>query len=261
MKAIILSISSDIGLELSKALTTKNFEVFGTYNKSNPKTSIPNKNLLKIDIKDFNSEIFKNWLKNIGEWDVFISCIGNLNPVGKLLNINSNEWVESVAQNSTNQIGALLNALKYRNLKGSPSVIFFAGGGTNSATEFYSAYTVGKICLIKSVELLDHEIEDTKFTILGPGWVKTKIHNQTLKAKSNAGMNYKKTLDMLSEPNKFNPIKKVINDVFKIIELPKELVSGRNFSSVHDDINFKKLKELYSVDKDFYRLRRHLNNN
>ena len=261
MKAIILSISSDIGLELSKALTSKNFEVFGTYNKSNPKTSIPDKNLLKIDIKDFNSEIFKNWLKNIGEWDVFISCIGNLNPVGKLLNINSNEWVESVAQNSTYQIGALLNALKYRNFKRSPSVIFFAGGGTNSATEFYSAYTVGKICLIKSIELLDHEIEDTKFTILGPGWVKTKIHNQTLKAKSKAGVNYKKTLDMLNEPNKFNSINKVVNDVFNIIELPKKFVSGRNFSSVHDDISLKKLKELYAIDKDFYRLRRHLNNN
>tara|TARA_Y100000589_G_scaffold320989_1_gene351531 strand:- start:26 stop:811 length:786 start_codon:yes stop_codon:yes gene_type:complete len=261
MKAIILSISSDIGLELSKTFITKNFEVFGTYNKSNPKTNIPNKNLLKIDIKDFNSEIFKKWLENIGEWDVFISCIGNLNPVGKLSNINSSEWVESVAHNSSFQIGALLNALKYRNLKGSPSVIFFAGGGTNSATEFYSAYTVGKICLIKSVELLDYEIEDTKFTILGPGWVRTKIHNQTLKAKSNAGMNYKKTLDMLATPNKFNPIKKVIDDVFKIIELPKELVSGRNFSSVHDDISLKKLKELYSIDKDFYRLRRNLNYN
>ena len=44
MKAIILSISSDIGLELSKAFTLKDFEVFGTYNKSNPKTTIPNKN-------------------------------------------------------------------------------------------------------------------------------------------------------------------------------------------------------------------------
>ena len=96
---------------------------------------------------------------------------------------------------------------------------------------------------------------------MGPGWVRTKIHDQTLKAKSNAGMNYKKTLDMFNEPDKFNPIKKVINDVFKIIELPKELVSGRNFSSVHDDISLKKLKELYSSDKDFYRLRRHLNNN
>ncbi len=261
MKAIILSISSDIGLELSKAFTLKDFEVFGTYNKSNPKTTIPNKNLLKIDIKDFNSEIFKNWLENIGEWDVFISCIGNLNPVGKLLNINPTEWVESVAQNSTFQIGALLNALKYRNSKGSPSVIFFAGGGTNSATEFYSAYTVGKISLIKSIELLDHEIEDTKFTILGPGWVKTKIHNQTLKAKSKAGLNYKKTLDMYKEPHKFNPINKVIDDVFKIIELPKELIGGRNFSSVHDEISLKKLNELYSIDKDFYRLRRHLNNN
>ena len=40
-----------------------------------------------------------------------------------------------------------------------------------------------------------------KFTILGPGWVKTKIHNQTLKAKSKAGLNYKKTLDLEKSAN------------------------------------------------------------
>ena len=77
-----------------------------------------------------------NWTCRSNFWvsfrsaTIFISCIGNLNPVGKFSDINSNEWVESVSQNSTFQIGALLNALEYRNIKGSPSVIFFAGGGT-----------------------------------------------------------------------------------------------------------------------------------
>ena len=37
-------------------------------------------------------------------------------------------------------------------------VIFFAGGGTNSANPYYSSYTLGKISLIKAVELLANEI-------------------------------------------------------------------------------------------------------
>ena len=36
MKAIILSISSDIGCELAKALKKKGYEVYGTYNKTKP---------------------------------------------------------------------------------------------------------------------------------------------------------------------------------------------------------------------------------
>ena len=99
-----------------------------------------------------------------------------------------------------------------------------------------------------------------KFTILGPGWVKTKIHEETISAKENAGENYKKTLEMISNPNRFNPMEKVVEDILQIISLPTELVSGRNFSSVHDDLSIDNLKRLNELDVDFYKLRRQLNN-
>ena len=260
MKAIILSISSDIGSNLAESLIKKKYEVFGTYNNNFPKLNIPKQNLFKMNIESFDSEGYKSWLSFIGEWDIFVSCVGNLNPVGKFIEININDWVKSIAENSTFQIAAVINALKFRNLKESPTVIFFAGGGTNSATDSYSAYTLGKITLIKAVELLDHEIKDTKFAILGPGWVKTKIHDQTLKAREKAGKNYEKTLKMLKSPQKFNTKEKVVEDIIKIINLPKKLVGGRNFSSVHDQINHKILEELYYENKDFFKLRRNLNN-
>lgn len=260
MKVIILSISSDIGSNLAKFFIKKRYEVYGTYNTNLPNLKIPKKNIFKMNIESFDSDEYKSWLSSIGEWDIFISCIGTLKPVGEFTQINLNHWVKSVAENSTFQIAALVNALKFRNKKQTPTVIFFAGGGTNSANDYYSAYTLGKISLIKAVELLDHEVKDTKFTILGPGWVKTKIHDQTLEAKEKAGKNFNRTLEILNSPEKFNPKEKVIEDVVKITELPKKLVGGRNFSSVHDQINFQKLEELYSIDKDFYKLRRNLNN-
>ena len=152
-----------------------------------------------------------------------------------------------------------MNALPNRNKKIIPTVIFFAGGGTNSATPSYSSYTIGKISMIKAVELLDHEFDDIKFTILGPGWVKTKIHQSTLETKHKPHKNYNKTLKMLSNPKLCNPIEKVIDDIYKLIDLPKSLVGGRNFSSVHDSLDKDKLKSLYKKNVDFYKLRRNLN--
>ncbi len=261
MKAIILSASSDIGIELIKSLSQRGFEVFGTYNSTYPDTNFINpKNLLKLDIADYDKKEYKNWIKNIGQWDLFISCIGTQDPVGYITKIDAKDWVMGVTNNSVNQVGALINALKFRNNKEVSNVIFFAGGGTNSATPAYSAQTLGKIALIKAVELLNDEIEDVKFFILGPGWVKTKIHNSTIKAKYKAGKNYEKTISMLNLESNLNPIKKVIDDIFKLLDLPKYLVSGRNFSSVHDDLTLTKLEELHNKDKDFYKLRRNLNN-
>ena len=39
-------------------------------------------------------------------------------------------------------------------------------------------------------ELLDHEMIDTKVVILGPGWVKTKMHQETLKNKKYSRENF-----------------------------------------------------------------------
>jgi len=259
MKAIILSISSDIGCELAKALKKKGYEVYGTYNKTKPKINLKQENLLKLSIKNYGSSEYDNWIRSIGEWNLFISCIGTQDPVAQFTDVVVDKWVEGIAENSTYQIAALLKAIKYRSKDPISSIIFFAGGGTNSATPFYSAYNLGKISLIKSIELLDYEIEDAKFSILGPGWVKTKIHNSTLIAKEKAGSNYIKTIKMMSSEKNFNPIEKVIEDTFKIISLPKHLVGGRNFSSVHDEITAENLTRLKILDNDFYKLRRKLN--
>ena len=259
MKAIILSITSDIGRILAKKLGESGYEVFGTYNRTLPSEEYQNIDTFKLNIKEYNSLEYNNWLEAIGEWDLFVSCIGTQEPVGRFTDIDLDKWVEGIAENSTYQIAALINALKYKSRKNIANVIFFAGGGTNSATPCYSAQTLGKISLIKSIELLDHEISDVKFSILGPGWVKTKIHNATLNKKEESGENYYKTAEMMKSKKNFNSIEKVVEDIFKIISLPKELVGGRNFSSVHDQITAQNLKKLKNIDIDFYKLRRKLN--
>jgi NAD(P)-dependent dehydrogenase (short-subunit alcohol dehydrogenase family) len=138
-------------------------------------------------------------------------------------------------------------------------VIFFAGGATNSAIERYSAYTVSKIASIKMCELLDFEISDTKFTILGPGWVKTKIHQSTIREPINSGKNFARTSEML-QGNEMNPMSKVIECCNWVISQPKEVVGGRNFSVVYDKWGDLELNNELLENENLYKLRRFGNN-
>ena len=63
---------------------------------------------------------------------------------------------------------------------------------------------------------------------------------------------------MLNSEN-LNPISKVLDDINQLLKMPKYLVTGRNFSSVHDDLSIHNLEKLYKKDKDFYKLRRFFN--
>ena len=108
-------------------------------------------------------------------------------------------------------------------------------------------------------ELLDAEIPDTRFIILGPGWVRTKIHASTLKAGKLAGANYGKTLEKLAG-GECTPMDEVLDCCDWLFNTPRRVVGGRNFSVVYDAWGDKRLTDKLKQDKDMYKLRRSGNN-
>ena len=259
---IIISISSDIGFYLAKDWLSNGIRVSGTYrtrtNHCDELEQLGAK-LIKCDlsnVKSIDDSICK--LNKLQKWDNLVIATGSQEPIGRFIDCNIDSWSNSINVNFISQIRFIHGLLPNRNLKdsSSPSVLLFAGGGTNSATTDYSAYTISKIASIKMVELLDAEIPDTSFSILGPGWVKTKIHAPTLNLKSSAGANYFKTVEMLEEDGKkCYPIEKVIACCNWILSSERALVSGRNFSSVFDPWEDEKIK-LIMKDKNLFKLRR-----
>ena len=117
----------------------------------------------------------------------------------------------------------------------------------------YSTYTLSKIALIKLVELLDFEVKNTKFSIIGPGWVNTKIHNSTL-ISNKAGKNKKLTIDKLKS-NNLTSMNEIFNFFKWLYTQKKSIISGRNFSVVYDK-NLNKLKKNLVKDQNFFKLRR-----
>jgi NAD(P)-dependent dehydrogenase (short-subunit alcohol dehydrogenase family) len=264
-KAIIAGISSDIGVSLLKDWSDKGWEVYGTYRKKSKElTDLENeyKEIFSCDFsnsQDVDSAAAKVELK-ARNWDVLVMAPGLQDPVGLFSECSFDDWSNSIMVNFVNQMRFVHRIIGSRNMQSgaTPNVIFFAGGGTNNAPTHYSAYIASKIALMKMTELLSAEIPDTKFVILGPGWVKTKIHNSTLSAKSKAGSNYERTINMFSK-GEWVPMSSVISCCNWLIDSPKDLLTGRNFSLVFDKWGTDDLNTRLEIDKDLYKLRRYGN--
>lgn len=253
-KAIIVGVDSDIGAALARHWAKRGREVIGT--------CLDGRCDIKCDLSDLRSvEQAVERLKKAGAgWEALVVCPGTLEPIGGFAGNDMDEWERSVLINFVRQMRLVHGLLPVRvsATPAPPTVIWLAGGGVNSAPVNYSAYTVSKIALIKMAELLDAEMPEVCFTVVGPGWVKTKIHEQTLRAGEKAGENLERTERMLAG-GEMTPMSRVLDCIDWAIAAPKSAVGGRNISVAHDRWESAGLAEALAGDSDRYKLRRFRN--
>lgn len=260
-RALIVSASSDIGYHLAKHWIERGHAVVGTYRTNSEKVAdleARGARLLYCDLG--NSESVKSLIEEISDRSVsrLVLAAGSQEPIGLFAEVDFDEWAGSIETNFVAQV-RILHGMLSRQLLDHSRVLMFAGGGTNNATTRYSAYTLAKIASIKATELFASEYPQTCFSILGPGWVRTKIHQQTLNNPTGAGENFKRTLQHLEE-NNFFPMTRLLQCIDWIFEEKTSVVSGRNFSAVHDTWGSQSLREALEGDPELYKLRRRGNN-
>ena len=263
VKTLIISASSDIGFEFAKERFISGETVFGTYRSRSNLEKI-NQYCNQAFYLDINQEqSIVNFITKIAKsdflWDKLLFCPCQPYPYKSFFNGTFEEWENSFNLNSIQQLKILHKLFNYRSKKS--RVLFFAGGGSNSATLNFSAYTSAKIHLTKMVELLDFENSDISFSILGPGWVKTKNHEFALKYSDKNSEKYKSTKKFMSNPIGATPMTEVINSINWIFNQEKNIVGGRNFSTAYDPWgdNHPQNEELLKLlmdDSNLYKLRR-----
>jgi NAD(P)-dependent dehydrogenase (short-subunit alcohol dehydrogenase family) len=185
-----------------------------------------------------------------------------MNPIGKFFKCNFDKWEHSVVINSISQLRFLHKIYPLRRKNCICNVVFFAGSGTNNPFTNYSAYCSSKIMLIKMCELLDDENKDLNVFIVGPGWVRTKIHDQTIKSRYGAGGSYKRTLDFLNSGNSGTAYRDIYDCINWCISQGAPVAGGRNFSVVHDlwkNAGGSLARQL-RADQNKFKLRRFKNN-
>ncbi len=262
----ILGITSDIGMALAEHYKKDGFRVLGTCRnvesgkKFESRTGIP---VIPCDVGSEKSVqgLLDAYLKYSFLWDIFISAVGTMEPAGDFFSVDFEEWEQSVRVNSMAQLRVLHALYPYRGKGKVSHVAFFAGGGTNNPFSKFSAYCVSKIMLIKMCELLVDENKDLNVFILGPGWVRTKIHQEVLNNPEGAGLSYHKVRDFLSSDEQGTSYEDIYGCVNWCVEEGRDIVGGRNFSVVHDTWRGggRSLARELSQDPDKFKLRRYGN--
>lgn len=261
-KVMILAASSDIGAHLVEHFLRAGAEVTGTYRSPTPRVAAleaAGAKLFPLDITSGSQvKSFAETLQGSGfAWDVLVSAAGVLDPIGSFFSTDFDAWEKSVITNSTAQLRVLHALYALRSRAAPAKVLFFAGGGTNGPFDNYSAYCLGKLLLIKMTELLDSECPDLQVSIIGTGWVNTKIHQQTLAAGSNAGNNLERTREfMQSADGVGSSLETVAECIDWCLSAPRNAVSGRNFSMVYDPWREAKLIDDLRENPNQYKLRR-----
>ena len=263
---LILSVSSDIGQYMAKQYLAQGHRVIGSYRTKKNIQSLIDQNNCRLLPCDFSKpKSVQKFCRDIKKrkitWDVFVSCVGYLLPAQPFFECKVDDWVGNVHVNALEQLRVLHALYPQRKNKAVSDVVFFAGGGANNAVVDITAYAISKIILTKMSEYLDAENKDLNVFIVGPGWTKTKIHEQVLNARRVSKRKFSETKTFMDTKDGTS-----IEEIFECIEWlrseGKALSGGRNFSVVYDPWRKQtraQLVKALKTDTGMYKLRRHGN--
>lgn len=235
--AIVIGIGSDIGREVAQRFAADGWAIAGTYRTERGLEPLPaTAHLVQCDLASKTSvaKASEALASRCEGWEALIIAAGTEEPIGPFWDCDPDEWEQGIEINALAPLRLVRHLYPLRSTTATPNVVFFSGAGTNSAAPAYSSYCVSKILLIKMCELLDAESPDTSFFIVGPGIVRTRIHEQTLKAAGRSGPNYQKVVKFLESSNQGTSHDEIYSCVRWCMKAGKQASGGRNISLVND---------------------------
>jgi len=259
---IVIGLSSDIGRELALRFAADGWIVKGTYRAESGMRGLPESiESVHCDLTSRQSvAAAQEWMReHCKGWHALVVAAGTEEPIGQFWECDADAWDRGIEINALAPLRLVRSLYPLRDPAGEPSVAFFSGSGTNNAAPAYSSYCVSKIMLIKMCEQLDAESTDTNFFIIGPGIVRTKIHEETLKADTRAGANHRRVTEFLRSSDAGTSHDDVYSCVRWCMNAGKKVMGGRNISLVYDAWrgNQAPLLEKWLVeDASRYKLRR-----
>jgi len=262
---IILGVSADIGRNICKRYHDEGFNIIGTYRRDFPEyAELAQWKRLKLVKCDLSKQ---DDIQNLTDvirarkfrWTTIFSSVGTTEPIGRFFDLDFCEWEQSFNINMISQLKVIHALYPLRDDSTVVSIALLAGGGTNNPFRCYSAYCVAKIGLIKMCELIDDETIDVNIFILGPGFVKTKTHLETIKAAQKAEANFDRVKQFLTSDDQGTSFE----DIYKCIRWAesegRQTAGGRNLSVVHDKWGTDALAIELKQNVNMYKLRRFRN--
>ena len=144
--------------------------------------------ILDVGDKEQVERCAKNIQEEHGNIDGLVNCAGIYGPIGKIDEIDIDKFTEAI---NINFLGTVymchyfVPLMKNRGAK----IVNFSGGGAAGPFPNYSAYATSKTAIIRFTENISKELENDGIEVnaIAPGFVVTRLHQQTLQAGEKAG--------------------------------------------------------------------------
>lgn len=261
MKYIIIGASQGIGNAVLKSLKNKNELIICTRNISSIKKNFSNENcvFLKFDAnnsKDIN-KLFNLTKKNFGKIDGIICCQGVLGEPEDIFSYNIKNWFKIFDLNFRSNFLIIRKLFKLIKKNNYSNIIFFSGGGAFNSWEKFSPYSVAKTALVRFSENLAAESKKHKIIVncVAPGFIRTNIHNKSMKKLSKLSKDYR---SRLKKSSKIKPdFSNVVGLISFILKSKSMHLSGRTISANFDKWKSKIFLSSLKRNKDYLTLRRH----
>jgi len=126
--------------------------------------------------------------------DGLVNCAGVYGPIGRVNEINPLEFTKAININllGTFYMCHFFIPLLKKARRG--KIVNYSGGGAASPFPNYSAYAVSKVGIVRLTENLALEFINDNIDInaVAPGFVVTRLHDETIKAGKKAGEDFLK---------------------------------------------------------------------
>jgi len=157
---------------------------------------------LDVSVPEKVKEMADSVEKDLGFIDGLVNCAGTLAPIGKIDEIDPIEFTKTININllGTFHMCHYFIPLLKNSKRG--KIVNYSGGGATSPFPNYSAYAVSKIGIVRLTEnmALESKNDNIDINAVAPGFVMTRLHQETIKAGKKAGEDYlKKTLGLISK--------------------------------------------------------------
>ena len=266
---IVTGGSLGIGFEVAKRCAEEGAElIIVARNKPNLLSAakklrkISNRNhvFYQLDVSNLSGvKKFSHWCnKNYSAISGLVNCAGIYGPIGKITQINLQKFNEAIQINFFGTVYMCHFFAKILESEHKKKIVNYSGGGAASPFANYSAYASSKAAIVRFTENISLELANENFDVncIAPGFVITRLHQQTLEAGEKlSGRAFFENTKKQMENGGVPPGKAADLTAF-LLSKASDGITGKFISAAWDNWQEQAFRELLRNDKDFATLRR-----
>jgi 3-oxoacyl-[acyl-carrier protein] reductase len=180
-------------------------------------------------------ELFDRVTSRFGKCDGVIHAAGVLGPIGSIVDADDADlWWETLRINLFGTFLVTRAAARRMKNSGGGRIVLYAGGGAAAPFPNYTSYACSKVAVVRFAETVAQEVApDVEVNCLAPGFVLTRMHQQTLAAGEKAGKDFLEKTQMMIEEGGVPPTVAAEASAFLVSDAARG-ITGKFVAAAYD---------------------------